>query len=185
MEPVINIRAASVKDAGPLATLHLRSARAGFSHIFLASQLTPSPADMSADWLARLEQDQQSIRTTFVAEIGPDVAGVVCSAVGPADPAVGRVARLYVDPDHWGRGVAAHLLRACLSHLRDQGCRVARAWVMEPNTRARQVMEGVGAKLTGARQPTCEKAASVPAGIEDVEYEILLQPEPAGGSGKP
>ena len=174
----ITIRRAGEPDAEAIAQVHLRSAGAGFSDFLPASQLAVTQADMAADWRTRLRRDKKSTRSTFVAEDGHDVVGVLFAALDANDPTIGRVARLYVDPAYWTQGVAAHLLSTCLDDLRDQGCRVATAWVMEPNARARVVIEGLGATLTGARQPTCEGAASVPDGVEDVEYALILRPEP-------
>jgi GNAT superfamily N-acetyltransferase len=183
VQSTVSIRRAGEPDADAIAQVHLRSAGVGFSDFLPASQMSVTTAVLAADWRARLSPDEESTRTTFVAEDGHAVVGVLFAALDADDPTVGRVARLYVDPDYWTQGVAGHLLSTCLGDLRDRGCRVARAWVMEPNTRARAVIEGLGARVTGARQPTCEGAASVPDGVEDVEYALVLSAEPGEGPG--
>jgi len=129
---------------------------------------------MTAEWSALLTREHDPSRTTFVADTGVRVVGVITATFDRADPAVGRVARLYVDPEYWNSRVAGNLLSACISHLREVNCHVARAWVMAPNVRAQRVVERLGARRTGGRQPTCEGAASADAQIEDVEYELLL-----------
>ncbi len=183
MQPTITIRHAGEPDADAIAQVHLRSAGAGFADFLPASQLAVTQAEMAADWRARLCPDPASTRSTFVAEHSHDVVGVLFAAIDADDTTIGRVARLYVDPAYWNHGVAAQLLSTCLGDLRDRGCRVATAWVMEPNARARVVIEGLGATLTGARQPTCEGAAAVPAGVEDVQYALVLRREPANTPG--
>jgi GNAT superfamily N-acetyltransferase len=183
VQSTVTIRRGGEPDADAIAQVHLRSAGAGFSDFLPASQMAVTQADLAADWRARLRPDRGSTRSTFIAEDGHNVVGVLFAALDVEDPTVGRVARLYVDPAYWTQGVAAHLLSTCLGDLRDRGCRVATAWVMEPNARARVVIEGLGATQTGARQPTCEGAASVPDGVEDVEYALVLRPEPADSPG--
>lgn len=106
--------------------------------------------------------------------------GVIIAGPDPLDPAVGRASRLYVDPLYWNYVIARRLLTACFACLRELQCRVVRAWIMEPNRRAQAVVERIGARRTSARQPTCEQATLVPAGVEDVEYELLLNPTELG-----
>jgi RimJ/RimL family protein N-acetyltransferase len=170
------IRQATPDDANALADLHLSSARAGFTDIFPLSRLSVSHEEMSADWLARLQADPQLRRATFVAEVGGSIVGVIVAEPDPLDPTIGRGSRLYVDPHYWNYIIARRLSAACLAHLRELGCKVARGWIMEPNRRAQAVVERIGAIRTGARHQTCEKATSVPDGVEDVEYEMLLIP---------
>jgi RimJ/RimL family protein N-acetyltransferase len=176
MELAVIIRQAKPHDADALAELHLRSARAGFSNIFPVSHLAVSHEEMSTDWLAQLQADPPLRRATLVAEVGGNIVGVIIAGPDPLDPSVGRVSRLYVDPRYWNYVVARRLVAASIAHLRELRCRVGRTWIMEPNRRAQAVVSRLGARRTGARQPTCEKATLVPAGVEDVEYELLLDP---------
>jgi RimJ/RimL family protein N-acetyltransferase len=177
MVVAVSIRQATPDDADALAELHMRSAGAGFTNIFALSDLAVSREEMSADWRGRLQHDARLGRSTLIAEVGEQMVGVLIAGPDPHDPTVGRVSRLYIDPRNWSQGVAGQLLAACITHLRELRCKVATAWIMEPNQRAQAVVERLGARRTGARQPTCEKATSVPAGVEDVEYELLLNSE--------
>lgn len=180
MEFAVTIRQATPDDVDALAELHLRSARAGFTNIFPVSHLAVSHEEMSADWLARLQADPPLRRATLVAEVDGSIVGVIIAGPDPLDPAVGRGSRLYVDPRYWNHSVARQLLAACFAYLRELQCRVVRGWIMEPNRRSQAIVERIGARRTGARQPTCEQATSVPAGVEDVEYELLLNPTEVG-----
>jgi len=170
------VRLALAADADALAALHRRSASAGFTRIFSPSQMSVGHVEMAADWSALLRVREQPGPTTYVVEVGADVVGVIIATVDSVDPTIGRIGRMYVDPKYWNGGVAPRLLDASVSYLRDRGCRVALAWIMEPNTRARRTVERLGARPTGARQPTCERAASSAVEVEDLEYELLIDP---------
>jgi RimJ/RimL family protein N-acetyltransferase len=173
----VRIRQATPDDADAIAELHMRSAEVGFTNIFAGSDLAMSREELAADWWERLQHDARLNRSTLVAESDEQIVGVLIAGPDPYDSAVGRVSRLYIDPQTWSQGVAGQLLDACITRLRELRCRVATAWIMEPNLRAQAVVERLGAKRTGARQPTCERATADPGGVEDVEYELLLNSE--------
>ncbi len=48
----------------------------------------------------------------------------------------GELAALYVDPEHWGRGIGLTLVQAARAHLVEAGFRNAMLWVLAGNTRA-------------------------------------------------
>ncbi len=48
----------------------------------------------------------------------------------------GELAALYVDPEHWGRGIGLALVQAARAHLVQAGFRTALLWVLAGNTRA-------------------------------------------------
>ena len=48
----------------------------------------------------------------------------------------GELCALYVDPDHWGRGIGVALVSAARARLFDLGFREAILWVLEGNVRA-------------------------------------------------
>ena len=51
-------------------------------------------------------------------------------------PDDGELCALYVDPDHWGRGIGVALVSAARARLFDLGFRKAILWVLEGNVRA-------------------------------------------------
>jgi GNAT superfamily N-acetyltransferase len=87
----------------------------------------------------------------------------------PDDPALGHVARFYVRPDHWARGVGRHLHDAALGHLRALGYPAATLWVLEDNGRARSWYERRGWDCLGDRKP-----ANALGAVDDVRYGIVL-----------
>jgi len=178
MELPVAIRVAVPSDAQALADLHMRSAREGFTDIFPAEQLARSHhQELASDWLARLQPDLPLGQIALVAEVDGIVVGVLLAGPDAPGAAVGRLSRLYVDPRLWGQGVRRRLLNAGVAHLRDIGCMVATAWIMERNHQARALAQHLGWTCTGERQPTCEKSASMPAGVYDVGYQLLLASE--------
>ena len=65
------------------------------------------------------------------------------AAVGPplvpgdrADPTVGDLYALYLDPDRWGHGIGAPLQAAALDRLLTHGYTHAGLWVLDGNRRA-------------------------------------------------
>ena len=49
-----------------------------------------------------------------------------------------EVLGLYVDPDHWGRGVGSLLHDAVITALRQWPVAIAHLWVLEGNRRAQR-----------------------------------------------
>lgn len=174
----ICLRVGEPADAAAFADLHIRSAQQGFKHIFSADALAPSKDELTRDWIAWLWSDPSLAREATVVERGGQVVGVIVTGLDhQSDPTVGRLTRAYVDPQVWGSRVAQLMFNAATNRLRDIGCTRAVTWIMEPNHRARKTVEHLGMRITGKRQPTCEKAASgCCSDVEDVEYEIFLRP---------
>ena len=56
----------------------------------------------------------------------------------------GRVAELYVQPQHRGRGIARKLMAEIETWCRGQGCQMVRVEVFAPNEHARSFYEGLG-----------------------------------------
>ncbi|MDE3094170.1 MAG: GNAT family N-acetyltransferase, partial [Acidobacteriota bacterium] len=57
---------------------------------------------------------------------------------------------LYVDPDHWGRGVGSLLHDAVITALRQWPVASAHLWVLEGNRRAQRFYVQRGWRLDGA-----------------------------------
>jgi RimJ/RimL family protein N-acetyltransferase len=177
MKASVTIRRAGPSDSEAIADLHLRSAREGFTHIFPPESLAASRREeLNRDWFTRLEPNHPKDQIVLIAEAGGAVVGVLVVGPDPGDRAIGRVSRHYVDRRFWGRGVRRRLIAAGTTYLRDLGCTVATAWIMEHNRQARALAEHFGWTRTEERQPTCEQAAAVPAGVEDLRYQLLLVP---------
>ncbi|MET0902142.1 MAG: GNAT family N-acetyltransferase [Acidimicrobiales bacterium] len=158
-----------------LAALHRRAALAAYGHIFPPEAPPPTVDELAAMWEHWLGDDWDRGRRAFVARLTGDTIGVVLTGPDPEDPPVGHLARLYVDPGQWGRGIGRRLYVAAIDQLHRDGFTAATLWTLEANERARSWYERLGWRTTGRRKPVYE-----PAGIDDVQYRLELR---VSGSG--
>jgi ribosomal protein S18 acetylase RimI-like enzyme len=171
----VQIRVARDDEADVLAGLSRRVALAAYGHIFPPEAPPPTHDQMLARWRHWLGPDRATGRRAFVAEsdgaadgVTP-VIGVVLAGPDPDEPAVGHLARLNVEAEHWDHGIGSQLYAVALDHLRTLGFAEATLWVLEHNTRARAWYERLGWTATGERQPMY-----TPAGIDDLRYRRRL-----------
>jgi GNAT superfamily N-acetyltransferase len=73
---------------------------------------------------------------------------------------------LYVVPGAWGTGIAAQLMRAALSAMRERGAQEAFLWVVEENGRARRFYEREGWIADGELRDSSMGAREVRYGLE-------------------
>lgn len=141
-----DLRPAVAADLSDLARVQLRSALAGFAHIFPESIPKPTQSSLEAEWGEALADEGQSI---LVAEVDGVVAGVVvvgrreCHRAG-ADC---MLRKLYVDPAFSQRGVGSLLHDRAVAELRTAGCTRIHLWVLERNIVARRMYTDRGWKL--------------------------------------
>ena len=155
--------------APTLARLQHRASIAGYGHIFPPDAPPPTHEELLAMWDHWLGPDWEQGRRGFVAHVGDEVVGIVLAGPDPAEPELGHLARLYVEPDRWGHGIGRDLYRAAMEHLREAGYGAATLWVLERNGKARAWYERLGWQLTGER-----KAVYEPAGVDDLRYRLTL-----------
>jgi GNAT superfamily N-acetyltransferase len=163
---VVELRDATPADAAGLATVHVTSWRAAYRGLMpddvLAALSVPDREQVWSDRLATRDP-----RTSVV--VATDAWRVVgFAAVGPplvptdrADPTLGDLYALYLDPDHWGRGIGAPLHAAALDRLVTHGFTHAGLWVLDGNERAQRFYRRHGWTDTGRTQ--------VDRGPQDIE----------------
>ncbi len=164
----ITVRLAVPQEARGITAVHQRAARVGFAHIFPPDAPPPAFGDDLARWAYWLGPDYENGRRCYVALDDDDIIGVVLAGPDPEEPRAGHLARLYIRPDRWGRGVGSHLYGIAMADLRSR-FNGATLWVLEGNTRARTWYERLGWRLTERRKTTY-----APASIDDVQYRIGL-----------
>ena len=165
------VRLADRGSARELTTLHRASAHTGFAHIFPSDAPPPSFEEDLDRWQFWLGEDWERGRRAYVALAETRAVGVVLAGPDPDDPGVGHLARLYVHPDSWGRGIGSRLYAVALRDLTDRGFTEVTLWVLEGNRRARDWYERLGWTQTEGRKTTY-----APAYIDDVQYRLPLSP---------
>jgi len=176
---MVEIRAATPADAHAIATVNVQSWRVAYR-----GQLPDDVLDgLSIDaW----EESRSRALTTRPPRTHIDVAvdeGTVVgfAATGPplvavdrADPDLGDLYALYLQPEVWRRGIGAQLHAAALDGLRSAGFTHAGLWVLTTNERALRFYARLGWTDTGRTQ-----VDTGPGGIE--LHERRLHHDLSGG----
>lgn len=148
------MRTPTVADADDLGSVHVRAWQSAYRGMMPDEFLDGLSIEERADqWRRGLANDPRPRHARFVAQLDSDtndaVVGFVivepprpdADAGDTADEAantdVGEVYAIYVDPDHWGRGVGSDLITAGTHHLGAAGFTTAILWAHPDNRRAR------------------------------------------------
>jgi GNAT superfamily N-acetyltransferase len=131
------LRAAKAQDAMDVARVHVRSWQAAYRGLLPDEYLDAlKPEDRAARYT--FENPDTAKPWTIVAEVDGFIAGFATTA--PARDAdaegCGELCALYVDPDYWGRGIGAELIKGARARLVELGFQQAVLWVMKGNLRA-------------------------------------------------
>ncbi|MFG3600179.1 GNAT family N-acetyltransferase [Micromonospora chersina] len=151
------IRREEPDDAEAIARVHIRGWQAGYARIMpdeVLNRLNP------AAWAQRRRDlgtaDPEHPFTTLVAEVDGAVVGFTTFGPyrnnqdrGDLDPRYGEVLALYLDPAHWGTGLARSLHAAARTGLADRTWTEYRLWVLADNARARRFYERAGLSPDG------------------------------------
>ncbi len=134
----LELRRATPADALEVARLHVRSWQIGYRGLIADEFLDGlRPEDRVARYTFG---DPDPMKPdTFVALDGSAIVGFVTT--GPAregTDGAGHLMALYVDPEHWRRGVGRVLIERGRAELVHRGYREAVLWVLVGNERAHQ-----------------------------------------------
>lgn len=150
------LRPAEPKDAIAVARVHVRSWQAAYRGLLpddYLDQLRPEDRAVRYDFASLDPLKPQ----TIVAGDGGVIQGFATTAPSRDGdlPEHGELCALYVDPEHWGRGIGLALVSAARARLFERGFRRAILWVLAGNTRAmrfyqadRWVPDGLGRTTT-------------------------------------
>ncbi|HJT71716.1 MAG TPA: GNAT family N-acetyltransferase [Terriglobales bacterium] len=133
----MKLRRAEPPDAIAVARVHVRSWQAAYRKLMpdnYLDQLRPEDRARKYD-LGSLDPLRPH---TIVATESGHILGFATTAPAHESPMsdYGELCALYVDPDHWGRGIGFLLVSAARSRLFDLGFRNAILWVLAGNVRA-------------------------------------------------
>jgi GNAT superfamily N-acetyltransferase len=168
------VRRADVDDARAIAEIHVRSWRVAYARQlpdrFLKRLSIP---DREADWRLRLSAPHRGGHVLVVEhQPGRPVgfASVGRSRDPDADGHTGEVQALYLDPDHWRRGLGGLLHDHALSELRRDHYRVATLWVLRSNHAAQRFYENAGWIPDGAAKTDVTGELA----LDEIRYAISL-----------
>lgn len=142
-ERSVELRVATAADVPNLAGVQLRSALAGFLHIFPESIPKPIHADLEQEWAALVADCD---RTVMLAETAGTVVGAVAFGNNTDQRFLSDsvLLKLYVLPEYAGRGIGSTLHDRAIADLTDEGHHSALLWVLERNLIARRMYERRG-----------------------------------------
>ena len=171
------IRRAEIADVPAAARLHVRSWQAAYEgqlpQAFL-DQLEEDIPRREAIWKRIVESPTNETEQLWVSVEGEAITGFLylCPTRDEdADRETGELGAIYLDPDHWGRGLGKSLMAKAVEELKSLGFKKATLWVLESNDRARRFYEALGWKADGAVK---SEQAGGPVTLKEVRYRTSL-----------
>jgi GNAT superfamily N-acetyltransferase len=163
-------RDATAADAEALA----RTVIDGFEHYrtFAPAGWEPPPLAVELEVAQRLLPDERV--WALVAEDDGRIVGQISilpaamAGVPADDPALAHLRNLFVEPAHWGTGLAATLLHAGAAEARERGFRAMRLFTPAGQGRARRFYEREGWRRVG------EEFSAPELGLPLIEYRYAL-----------
>jgi GNAT superfamily N-acetyltransferase len=151
------VRPAQASDAGPIAALQVRSWKAAYRGIAPDAFLDDLTEDAWLErWTEQLSTPRRGAVHQLVSTEAPDRPPCGVAVCGPAmEPTAGLTGQLYVlyaDPEKWGRGHGAALLRRVHELLVAAGHTGALLWVAAGNDRSIRFYEQHGWVRDGQTQ---------------------------------
>ncbi len=151
------VRPATVADAERLTAVHVRSWQAAYRGILPDGLLDGLAPDARLQWRTGRLSRMPPRWATLVVEDRGEVVGF--ADTGPCrdddfdSELVGELYAIYLDPDHWRRGLGRQLMRRALVRLAADGFGLATLWVLADNHGARRFYQATGWRPDGATQP--------------------------------
>ncbi len=151
--PRPSVRAATVKDAAHIATVHIRSWQAAYRGLVPQDYLDALDVSRRTEsWQRALHATDWSKGGVVVAVPGPDLLGF--AGFGPSrdedETGVGEIRQIYLLPEAWGKGFGQRLMYAAVRRLAAADYAQATLWALATNARARRFYEKSGWVLDGA-----------------------------------
>lgn len=169
----IHVRPATKADASGITDVQVASWRAGYAHIFAASEMAAPDFDASRRerWSAWRFAPGERVFVALDVECIPERVVAFTSFGlerdrGNVRRGRGEIFAFYAHPDAWGTGVAEELITAVDARLRSDGFGVAVLWVLSDNARGRRFYEKHGWTATGV----VDRFAAYGTSAREVEY---------------
>jgi GNAT superfamily N-acetyltransferase len=120
-----------------VARVHVRSWQVAYRSLMPREYLDQlRPEDRAAKY--DFGNADPAIPHTIVAVEAEEILGFATTMPARTEDlgGYGELAALYVDPEHWGRGIGLALVQAARTNLVEAGFRKAMLWVLAGNVRA-------------------------------------------------
>lgn len=131
------VRPAEPDDAIAVARVHVRSWQAAYRALLPDDYLDQLRPEDRAQRYNFSSLDPLKPRTIVAVDAGVIHGFATTAPARELDmPDHGELCALYVDPDHWGRGIGMALVGSARARLLDLGFRHAVVWVLAGNVRA-------------------------------------------------
>ncbi|WP_436498650.1 N-acetyltransferase family protein [Actinokineospora sp. HUAS TT18] len=138
---MVELRDATPEDAGAIAGVVVRSWRVAYRGLMPDAVLANLSIPERERFYSGVLTDPPPQTRVAVALVDGAVVGF--AATGPplvpvdrADPTLGDLYALYLDPEVWRRGIGTQLHAAALDRLRAAGFTHAGLWILDTNERA-------------------------------------------------
>jgi ribosomal protein S18 acetylase RimI-like enzyme len=141
VRPLLNDRSRGIEetlDAELLARIQFETVSVAYKRFFPAGSRPPTTRQMAGIWQERLSDPSAR---AFVATDHGRVVGAVAVRANAEFDAEGELTGLHVLPEAWGRGFGSALHDRALGEMVEHEFKSAGLWVIEANTRARQMYE--------------------------------------------
>jgi len=164
------LRPAEPEDAMAVARVHVRSWQAAYQSLLpddYLDQLRPEDRAGKYDFT---HVDPHKPWTIVAAEEGL-IHGFATTAPSREPTDYGELYALYVDPEHWGRGIGTALVSAARIRLSKLGFRNALLWVLAGNVRADRFYRIDGWLPDGQRRTDAMWGVTV----DEIRYERGLE----------
>lgn len=147
------LRPAQPDDALAVAQVHVRSWQVAYRDLLPAEYLDRLRAEERAEKYDFASRDARTPRTIVAAE-GDTILGFATTAPSRDRDLLnwGELCALYVDPEHWGRGIGPALIAAARERLSAEGFHNALLWVLDGNIRAERFYRNDGWRPDGAHR---------------------------------
>lgn len=163
----IGIREAELKDAEPIATVHVQAWQTAYRGQLSDDYLDGLSAEERLPTTRSMIEDAPVELRVWVAEEGNALVGF--AVTGPsqdadADPKTGELYAIYLEPERVGTGAGRELFEHAVGDLRTRGFRTVTLWVLASNELARRFYETAGWATDGtttSERVDCEMRPTV------------------------
>jgi ribosomal protein S18 acetylase RimI-like enzyme len=150
-------RGATPEDARAIAAIHVRSWQAAYRGIVPTAYLDALSIDQREGvWHQMLQRGGAD--TWLVETNGQPVGWISVGRSRDTDAAVstGELYAIYVDPDHWGRGIGRQLWSDAEKRMESSGVSEVTLWVLKHNARAMRFYHSNGFVVEVGSEKTLE-----------------------------